>query len=309
MKKILMYLSLVFGALLISACTSTVVNNIDNSSTFMDNHLTSKKVEMAIKKGSSKRGWLVKKHKMGLITARNNIRGKHLVIVNISYNKNGYKIDYKDSQNMKYNPSNNTIHKNYNKWIANLERDINYELSLSGMNNVNSTTKRKINKKKKGHKYGGKFNIDGKTIYIKSLIPYKSGNRIASNIKAECTIDQQLSNFIKQYSQEKGINIKFKNNIRSNDLQLKVEIIDAVSRGGAFRGHNKYVSIRGKLIKGNKSYGSFEAARVSGGGFWGAYKSSCAVLGRTVKALGQDVSTWLYSPINNAKLGDIGYIR
>ena len=76
---------------------------------------------------------MLKEKKKGLFIARNNVCGKHLVIFSIPYNKNGYKINYLDSQNMKYNANDNTIHKNYNKWIANLEHNINFELYEYGL--------------------------------------------------------------------------------------------------------------------------------------------------------------------------------
>ncbi|RXK12564.1 hypothetical protein CP965_08265 [Halarcobacter mediterraneus] len=118
--------------LMLSGCRTTTVYNIDNSNYLSDKKLTTSKVERAIIKGSMKRGWVTKKIKTGLIEAKNNVRGKHLVIVNINYNSKGYKISYKDSRNMKYDAGSNTIHKNYNKWVSNLENDINYELFQLG---------------------------------------------------------------------------------------------------------------------------------------------------------------------------------
>ncbi|WP_417332925.1 hypothetical protein [Halarcobacter sp.] len=317
MKKTSLITGLILAFLLmLSGCRSASVQNIDNSGYISGSKVTTKKVERAIQKGAMRKGWSTKRIKTGLLEARINVRGKHLVIVDIAYDTKGYKISYKDSRNMNYDPSSNTIHGNYNKWIANLERNINYELAqigvignLSATREVTNIAPKSSSTSSNNYKKADSSAISGKRIYIKNITPYSSNERIAENIKTECTINEQLASFIKKFAEEQGLKVEYKNTPSSQDLFLDVKIVDAFSQGGAFRGHAKFTSIEGRLVKGNKSYGSFKAARVSGGGFWGAYKSSCAVLGRTVEALGKDVATWLYSPIDNAKLGDTSYIR
>lgn len=321
MKKVLSLTTLLIMVMLLATgCgRGAAVQNIDNSGYIEGKKVSLTKVENAIKKGAMQRGWMVKKIKSGLLEAQNNVRGRHLVVVEIEYSTTGYKIKYKDSENMKYDAQSNTIHPNYNKWIANLERDINYNLSLIGIEgNMSSKEITTIQPTAataapldKSEYTEASSNVDtqGKTIYIKSVIPYAKNNRIAENIKSECHINQQLAEFIRQYAQERGLTVKYKDDIEPNDLYLNVQIDDAISQGGAFRGHNKFTAISGTLVQGKKSFGSFQAARVSGGGMWGGYKGSCSVLGRTVDTLGKDVATWLYSPINGAKLGDAGYLR
>jgi hypothetical protein len=318
MKSLFKYMSTVLFILILTGCGGTAIYNIDNSNTITSKS-SIKQIETAIKKGALRKSWSVKKEKEGLLTATINVRGRHIAVVSISYDAKGYKINYKDSQGLDYDASSNTIHKNYNKWITSLERNINYELAQIGIHQnssaiqttnpvsqpvVTKTTTATTNLKKSGD-----LNLEGKTIYIKSIIPYSATAPVAPNIKTECIIDQQLSEFIISSAKASGLNIVAKNDIGKNDIELKVEIVDAVSQGGAFRGHNKYVSISGVLVQGDKSYQSFKAARISGGGFWGAYKGSCAVLGRTVEALGKDVGVWLSSPIDGARLGDLYLIR
>ena len=43
--------------------------------------------------------------------------------------KGSYSIDYKNSLNLKYDSTKNTIHKNYNGWIQNLDNAIQVQLS------------------------------------------------------------------------------------------------------------------------------------------------------------------------------------
>lgn len=146
----------------------------------------------------------------------------------------------------------------------------------------------------------------GEAIRINIHIPYKKGGRIARNIKRECKLNIQLSQFIDEYADSYGINVVRASNVKKSDAGkvLIVEITDAISSGNAFIGHRKSTNIVGTLYNNGKSMGSFEGLRVSGGGAFGGFKGSCSVLGRTVKALGKDVANWLKNPRDNAFLGD-----
>jgi len=143
-------------------------------------------------------------------------------------------------------------------------------------------------------------------ITIQNTVPFSPGNHIANNIKQECDLNQQLAVFIKEYAIEKGVELR---GVDVLDMSgpgnvLKIEITDSVSQGNAFIGHRKFTAIRGELFDNGKLLASFTGARNSGGGAFAGFKGSCAVLGRTVKALGEDIATWLKQPSNNAHLGD-----
>lgn len=148
-----------------------------------------------------------------------------------------------------------------------------------------------------------------KNVYISSKAKF-TGEQIAQNIKDECSIDSQIMKFIKVYGAKNNMNIVVDGKAKSDDLVLKISIVDAISqRGMGYGGHNKYIVISGKLYKGKKLQSSFTAARRSGGGYFGMYRSSCSVLGSCAKTLGRDTATWLVNPKNNAKLGDVYLIR
>ncbi len=148
---------------------------------------------------------------------------------------------------------------------------------------------------------------DASTIYVSSKATYDGA--IAPNIKSECNIDTQVMEHIKIYASKNNINVIIDSNPKSSDKVLKISIIDAVSSGNAGIGHNKYVTISGKLYKGSKLESSFKASRRSGGGYFGGYKGSCSVLGSCAKTLGKDTAGWLVNPVNNAKLGDAYLIK
>lgn len=73
------------------------------------------------------RGWQVEKESTNKLIAKIHVRS-HYVAVNITLNKDSYDITYHDSENMKYNADKDTIHRKYNGWVANLNRDIQKEL-------------------------------------------------------------------------------------------------------------------------------------------------------------------------------------
>jgi len=149
--------------------------------------------------------------------------------------------------------------------------------------------------------------VKGQTLHISSKAKYEGD--IAENILKECTIDTQVMKYIKAYSAKQGFNVVVDGKPKANENVLKVSITDAVSSRSGYRGHNKYVTISGKLYKGNKLEASFKGARKSGGGMFGAYKGSCAVLNGCTKTIGRDTARWLSDPKNNAKLGDAYLIK
>ena len=85
---------------------------------------------------------------------------------------------------------------------------------------------------------------------------------------------------------------------------LQLEIVDAVSMGNAWTGHQKYTKVSGTLYENGRRVAGFKARRNSMGGMWGGYKGSCSVLGRTVEAIGEDIGEWLEQPKDGASLGD-----
>jgi hypothetical protein len=283
------------------------VQNIDNSQFFDKSAKSANLVARAIKSGAMRKGWRTRKIRNGLIVAKITVRGKYFVAVNINYNAKGYVISYKNSRNLKYDPATKSIHPSYNKWVHILEQNINYELSNLGMDDTPETSTKMV--KTKVYKKGAKLNLSGKTIYIHPMVKFAPRSHVASNIKTECTLPKALADSIVEYSANSGVSVVFKNHIKPNELELKVQIEEAISAGNAAIGHNKFVVISGGVVKGKTRYYSFDAARRSGGGYWGAYRSSCSVLGRIAKALGKDVAHWLASPYDGAMMGDTQFIR
>jgi hypothetical protein len=145
-------------------------------------------------------------------------------------------------------------------------------------------------------------------VTIQSNIPYAADARVAQNIRTECTkLGSQLAEFTQEFGKKSGVDVVLAASIDTNQKGrvLQIELTDAVSMGNAFTGHQKYSSARGTLYENGKKVASFEARRQSMGGAFAGYKGSCSVLGRTVKAMGKDISLWLKQPNDNALLGDL----
>lgn len=74
-------------------------------------------------------GWVMKEQSPGLIVATLTLRD-HLAVVEIPYSATSFSIRYKDSQNLKYNADDRSIHSNYNGWVQNLNNAILAGLSV-----------------------------------------------------------------------------------------------------------------------------------------------------------------------------------
>lgn len=88
--------------------------------------LTLDQVERAIAVAGGELGWVMQPVKPGHLVGVLDLR-KHQAVVDIFYDPESFSIHYKDSTNLLFDPS-GTIHRNYNNWIANLERNINAEI-------------------------------------------------------------------------------------------------------------------------------------------------------------------------------------
>ncbi len=130
LKKVLSTLAVVaISTFVLTGCSRAVsVYNVDQTKVEIKKGKSSEDVYQAIKKAGAGLGWIVTKKKEGTAEGRLMLR-KHLAVVEIPYSTKSYSINYKNSNELNYNPSNNTIHKNYNSWIQNLDNAIQIQLN------------------------------------------------------------------------------------------------------------------------------------------------------------------------------------
>lgn len=84
------------------------------------------RVRAAIVAGSQSLGWTIVQDEPGKLRLKYNKQGKHEVIIDASYDAEGYQLKYVSSVNMNYGEDTDgrEIHPNYNRWIANLIKTI-----------------------------------------------------------------------------------------------------------------------------------------------------------------------------------------
>lgn len=87
---------------------------------------TAEQVKTAILKAGQKRDWIMTEAGPGMIKGRLQARD-HSVQVSIPYSATSYSINYENSMNLK--AADGKIHKNYNRWVNNLDHDIQLNLS------------------------------------------------------------------------------------------------------------------------------------------------------------------------------------
>ena len=140
---------------------------------------------------------------------------------------------------------------------------------------------------------------------VVSPVPFAEDSGASSNVKEECTLETRLPQFIAEAAErgvkvvvgpapEEGASGKF----------LYLEFTHILGAGGGAWSGPKSVTARGELIENGEVIGSFISSRYSTGGAFGGYKGTCSILGRCIKAMGEDIAAWLRSPTMDAMLGD-----
>ena len=113
--------SVAFVAL--AGCTSAPVRNINEAPVVLGSGkaATADQVRTAIVGAGNGLGWTMTPGAPGLVTGRIALRG-HTAQIDVRYTPTTYSIADKDSTNLDFRDG--QIHKNYNGWIENLNRDI-----------------------------------------------------------------------------------------------------------------------------------------------------------------------------------------
>jgi len=115
-----------FVLVFVSACNTRPVLNINEAPVVTSGQAASPQaVEGAIVRAGTSLGWKMTPVRPGLVAGRLDLR-THTAVVDVSYDAKAYSIRYKDSTNLHADGAN--IHKNYNGWIENLDRNIRTEL-------------------------------------------------------------------------------------------------------------------------------------------------------------------------------------
>ncbi|WP_394143447.1 hypothetical protein [Vibrio atypicus] len=116
--------SLLLALLLVGCGRVQPVMNIED--TPVAYNLQNKQVKAAIMQAAMDRGWVVEEVGPNELTAKLLVRD-HFAEVKIPFNEKFYSIIYLNSENLKADDG--KIHRNYNRWVNNLNVDIKRKLS------------------------------------------------------------------------------------------------------------------------------------------------------------------------------------
>ncbi len=261
--------------------------------------LTMEEIEQTLVAGTfSRQGWTAQIVAPGHIEARVNVRS-HSAVVDITFDERAYSITYKDSHNLDY--KNGKIHGNYNKWVATLNGVLQRVLAERAVAGTGPSAAPAAQRGRSpapteaastGVYSGGPVTIPA-TIGVASYV----GAPLATS---ECRIGTLLAEQLASRSADIQIG-----DIANASHYLDLEITEIHMPGGGAWSGPKWMELTGALREGDGDLvSSFRAKRFSTGGALAVVKGSCKILGRTAKAIAQDVSRWLQSPLDGAQLGD-----
>ncbi|WP_303903256.1 hypothetical protein [Thiohalomonas denitrificans] len=129
MKTMIKVLTIALVVGMAAGCRTAPVYDIDDAPVVAstDKQLSAEQVKKAIFRAGGGLGWVMKdsgnNHLEGTLRLR-----KHMAQVDIRYSPKSYSIQYKDSQELRYDGE--KIHQNYNGWIQRLQQRIQAEISM-----------------------------------------------------------------------------------------------------------------------------------------------------------------------------------
>ncbi|KTB67749.1 hypothetical protein RJC98_12685 [Pseudomonas allii] len=132
----LLRVTLITLALLVTAgCTSKPILNTQHDLP-ANAQVSEEKMKMVIVNALQKREWTVQRLSPQLVQAEINVRNQYYAAIDIRYTRNSYAITYRDSRELGYKDG--KIHRNYNRWVNNLDSDIMAGLRSNGVNEAGS---------------------------------------------------------------------------------------------------------------------------------------------------------------------------
>lgn len=121
---------LVAGGLALAGCGTTVaVHNIGDTtvSDVRGEQPDATQMQQAIRSAGAALGWQMDEPEPGRLVGRM-VQEERMAVVEIPYGDGQYRIDYRDSRNLRHD--NGQIHPDYNTWVRNLDDQIRAQLSV-----------------------------------------------------------------------------------------------------------------------------------------------------------------------------------
>lgn len=117
-------LALILATALLAGCSTSAP--LLTSTQTLDTHksFSNQQMQTAIYQSLQRYGWQMDSDDGSSIVAHYNKQERHVAVIRIDYSANSFSIRHQLSRGLNYNAQRNTIHRNYNRWILNLEQDI-----------------------------------------------------------------------------------------------------------------------------------------------------------------------------------------
>lgn len=123
-------LAFMLGTALLTGCgTSAPISTVSHTLAAQKT-VSSQQMQQAIYNALQRYGWELQSDNGSQIYARLNKQERHIVDIRIDYSGGGFSIQHAASQGLNHDLSRNNIHRNYNRWVRNLEQDIQSSLSF-----------------------------------------------------------------------------------------------------------------------------------------------------------------------------------
>ena len=130
MSSLLRATLITLALLTTAACTSKPVLNTQHDLP-ANAQVSEEKIKQVIVAALQKREWSVQRLSPQLVQAEITVRNQFYAAIDIRYTRNSYAITYRDSRDLGYKDG--KIHRNYNRWVSMLDRDIMAGLRSAGM--------------------------------------------------------------------------------------------------------------------------------------------------------------------------------
>ncbi|WP_455823775.1 hypothetical protein [Pseudomonas graminis] len=131
MSSLLRATFITLALLATAGCTSKPVLNTQHDLS-ANTPVSDEKMKTIIVNALQKREWTVQRLSPQLVQAEITVRNQYYAAIDIRYTRNSYAITYRDSRDLGYKDG--KIHRNYNRWVSMLDRDILAALRSSGVN-------------------------------------------------------------------------------------------------------------------------------------------------------------------------------
>ncbi|QHD04645.1 hypothetical protein [Pseudomonas sp. R76] len=135
MSSLLRATLLTLALLTTAGCTTKPVLNTQHALP-ADAQVSEEKMKQVIVTALQKREWTVQRFGPQLVQAEITVRNQYYAAIDIRYTRNSYAITYRDSRDLGYKDG--KIHRNYNRWVNNLDSDIMAGLRSNGVNEAGS---------------------------------------------------------------------------------------------------------------------------------------------------------------------------